>query len=68
MVTVDPDTEAMAGCELSYENAPGLLDIGGVKLNERPYQYVWFAIVKLVMVGAGAGVAIFNFNVSFSLS
>jgi len=65
MVTVEPDTEDMEGLELSYENTPALFETGGVRLNDRPYQYVWFAIIKLVMVGA---VAIFSFNVSFSLS
>jgi hypothetical protein len=64
MVTVEPDTEAMEGLELSYENTPALFETGGVRVNERPYQYVWFAIVKLVMVGAGVAIFIFSFSLS----
>ena len=44
--TVDPDTLAMDGAELSYENAPVLLEVGGVNVKVSPLEYVRFAIVK----------------------
>ena len=44
---------ATLGLLLVYENAPVLLDDGGVRVNVPPLEYVCSPIVKLVMVGLG---------------
>ena len=46
-VTVDPDTVAIFVLELAYENAPGLLEVGGVRVNVPPFEYVRATILKL---------------------
>jgi hypothetical protein len=38
IVTVDPDILAIAAFELSYENAPLLFDVGGVKVKVPPFE------------------------------
>ena len=57
---MDPDTLATVGTELLYENAPALLDVGGVNVKESPGTYVRDAILKLPM----AGVALLMVNVA----
>ena len=47
IVTVDPDTVAMFVLVLAYENAPGLVEVGGVRVNELPFEYVCGPILKL---------------------
>jgi hypothetical protein len=50
IVTVDPDTVAMFVLVLAYENAPGLVEVGGVRVNELPFEYVRAPILKLVRI------------------
>lgn len=74
-VTVSPDTLAMFGLELAYENAPVLLDIkypnepefltlmadGSIKVNVSPLTYGRSAIVNPVIIGG----ALLIVNVAF---
>ena len=46
IVTVDPDTVAMFVLVLAYENAPGLVEVGGVRVNVPPLEYVCAPILK----------------------
>ena len=52
IVTVDPDTVAIFVLVLAYENAPGLFEVGCVRVNAPPLEYVRAPIVKLVMDGS----------------
>jgi hypothetical protein len=47
IVTVDPDTVAIFVLVLAYENAPGLVEVGGVRVNVPPFEYVCAPILKL---------------------
>ena len=53
IVIVDSKTFAIPEFELSYENAPSLLDVGGVNINVPQFEYVRGAIVKPAIVGVG---------------
>jgi hypothetical protein len=50
IVTVDPDTVAMDVFVLAYENAPGLFEVGGERVNVPPFEYVCVPILKLVRI------------------
>lgn len=50
IVTVDPDTVAIFVLVLAYENAPGLVEVGGVRVNVPPFEYVRASILKLVRI------------------